>query len=229
MGGGVNMFSFETLAIFFQKGGTFMYPIGAVGTFAAAMVIHRYLKLNLYNINSGNFMDKILKLIESNNIDRALKLCMSKRGSALPQVIVAGLNKSGKPLEDIQNAMDEATLKVVPKVQAGLGYLAMFANVATLLGLLGTISGLIAAFSAVSAADPSQKQQILASGISEAMYTTEFGLMVAIPCMMLYSHISSKATKITDDIERYSLALVNTLSDRYRALRRNVPGAPGAN
>jgi len=220
---------YENIAMAFQKGGDFMYAIGAVATFALSIIVYRYYKLNMYKINSDNFMDKILKLIASNNIDSAIKYCMSKKGAALPQVIVAGLTKSGKPLEDIQNAMDEASLKIVPKVQAGISYLAMFANVATLLGLLGTIVGLILAFSAVAVADPSQKQQLLASGISQAMYTTASGLIVAIPCMMTHSYLSSQASKIVDDVDRYSLSIINTLAERYRALRKNVPGVPGGN
>ena len=145
---------FEGVAIAFQKGGNFMYAIGAIGVLAMAIAIHRYLKLHLvYAINSEPFMRQILKLIAANNIERAVKVCQVKRRSALPQVVRSGLVKNGKPIEDIQGAMDETALKVVPHVQGGISYLAMFANVATLLGLLGTIVGLISAFSAVAAAD----------------------------------------------------------------------------
>jgi biopolymer transport protein ExbB len=220
---------YESLAISFQKGGDFMYAIGAVGVLALTIAVHRYLKLQMvFAINSEPFMRQILKLVSANNIERAVKVCQVKKNSALPQVIRAGLVKSGKPIEDIQGAMDEAALKVVPNVQGGINFLAMFANVATLLGLLGTIVGLISAFSAVAVADPSQKQQLLAKGISEAMFTTAFGLIVAIPCMMIHSYLSSKATKIVDDIDRYSVAVINTLSEQYRTVRHKVSPSAGS-
>ncbi|MBN1113725.1 MAG: MotA/TolQ/ExbB proton channel family protein [Oligoflexia bacterium] len=219
---------YEAAAIGFQKGGNFMYAIGAIGVLALAIAIHKFLKLEfIMSVNSPSFMKQVIKLVSANNIERAVKVCKVKRSAALPQVIVAGLLRNGKPLEDIQGAMDEAALKAIPEVQSGISYLAMFANVATLLGLLGTIAGLISAFSAVAVADPSQKQQLLAKGISEAMYTTAFGLIVAIPCMMIHSYLANKATKIVDDIEMFSVAVVNVLSEQYRTVRHKIaPGVP---
>ena len=158
-------------------------------------------------------------------MDRAIKICHVKNKAALPQVVRAGLTKVGKPIEDVQGAMDEASLKVVPSLQAGLSFIATFANISTLLGLLGTITGLILSFGSLSAADPSQKQQLLASGIAEAMHCTAFGLIVAVTAILAHSFLSNKANKIMDDIDRYSVSILNVVSEQYRTVRnRNTPG-----
>lgn len=215
---------FESVAVSFQKGGPFMIAIGFVAVLALAISISRFIKLYwVYSIDSFNFMNQIIKLLTSNNVDRAIKACQSVEKAALPQVMKAGLLKLGKPMEDIQGAMEEASLRVIPKLQSGLNFIAMFANIATLLGLLGTISGLITAFKSVSLADPSLKQQMLASGISEAMLTTAFGLIVAVPCIVIHTYLANKTSKMIDDIDRYSVAIVNVISEQYRMIRnKNV-------
>ena len=215
---------FESVAVSFQKGGPFMIAIGFVAVLALAISVSRFIKLYwVYSIDSIPFMNQIIKLVTSNNVDRAVKACQSVEKAALPQVMKAGLSRLGKPMEDIQGAMEEASLRVIPKLQSGLNFIAMFANIATLLGLLGTISGLITAFRSVSLADPSLKQQMLASGISEAMLTTAFGLIVAVPCIVIHTYLANKASKIIDDIDRYSVAIVNVISEQYRMIRnKNV-------
>ena len=128
---------FETVALAFQKGGPFMYAIGTVGVLVIAISLDRFIKLYfIYSIDSTPFMRQILKLVYSNNIDRAVKVCQIKENAALPQVIQAGLMKVNKPIEDVQGALDEASLKIVPKLQYGLSFVATFANVSTLLDYL---------------------------------------------------------------------------------------------
>ena len=221
------MSSYESVAIAFQKGGPFMYAIGTVGVLVLAISIDRFIKLySVYSVDSIPFMNQIMKLISSNNVDRAIKICHVKNKAALPQVVRAGLTKMGKPIEDVQGAMDEASLKVVPSLQSGLSFIATFANISTLLGLLGTISGLILSFGSLSAADPSQKQTLLASGIAEAMHCTAFGLIVAVTAILAHSFLSNKANKIMDDIDRYSISILNVVSEQYRTVRnRNAPGS----
>jgi len=211
---------YESIAIAFQKGGPFMYAIGVVGVLVLAIAIDRFVKLYFsYYVDGAPFMNQIMKLVLSNNTDRAIKICRVKSQAALPQVIGAGLVKIGKPIEDIQGAMEETSLKVSPSVQSGLNYIATFANLATLLGLLGTITGLIQSFSSLSMADPAQKQQLLAGGIAEAMHCTAFGLIVAVIAIVLHSYLSTRANKIMDDIDRYSVSIVNLVSEQYRTAR----------
>lgn len=216
---------FEAVAIAFQKGGPFMYAIGAVGILVVAISIDRFVKLFfVYSIDSTPFMRQILKLIYSNNVDRAIKVCQVKDKAALPQVVKAGLMKVNKPIEDVQGALDEASLKVVPKLQYGLSFIATFANVSTLLGLLGTITGLIKSFGSLAFADPSQKQQLLAKGIAEAMNCTAFGLIIAVSAIVIHSYLSNRASKIIDDIDRYSVTILNAISEQYRTVRNKRSG-----
>jgi biopolymer transport protein ExbB/TolQ len=202
---------------FFREGGEFMYLILVISVIAMATVIERgYMILFRYNINGAAFMAQIQKLVMANNIDRAIKLCNAESNSALTRVLKAGLTRANRSALEIQNAVDEATLETIPQLQKRTPYLAMWANVATLTGLLGTISGLVIAFKAVATAAPEEKQQMLAQGISVAMYTTAFGLVVAIPVMICHSIISNRTVKLIDEIDQYSVKLINLLSARQR-------------
>jgi biopolymer transport protein ExbB/TolQ len=202
---------------FFRDGGPFMYIILVVSVIAMATVIERgYMILFRYNLNGAAFMAQVQKLIMANNIDRAIKLCNAESNAALTKVLKAGLTRANRRTEDITTAVEEATLEVVPMLQKRTSYLGMWANVATLLGLLGTISGLVQAFKAVAAASPETKQTMLAAGISVAMYTTAFGLVVAIPIMIAHSIIENRTKKLVDEIDQYSVKLINLLAARNR-------------
>lgn len=203
------------LVRYFDQGGNFMYVIALVSIVAMAIIIERIIFIVFrYNVNGMAFMAQIKKFILSNNIDRAIKLANSHANAALPYVIKAGLLKANKSTVEIQNAVDEASLEVLPKLQKRTAYLSMIANVATLLGLLGTIYGLITAFSSLQFDDASSRTGALAYGISIAMYTTAFGLIVAIPCMAAFSFLQSKTLKIIDEIDQFSVKLVNLLTTR---------------
>jgi biopolymer transport protein ExbB/TolQ len=208
---------FDRLVIMFQEGGSFMYIILAVFVFAMAIAVERmFYVVFRANLNAAGFMAQIQKLIMANNIDRAIKLCNAEPHAALPKVVKAGLTRANLSEKEIENAVDEATLEVGPLINKRTGYLGMLANVATLIGLLGTIMGLIQAFDAVARASAETKQTLLAQGISVAMYTTAGGLMVAIPTMMLQSIIQARSNKILDDVDQYGLKTVNLLSARKR-------------
>jgi biopolymer transport protein ExbB/TolQ len=202
---------------FFRSGGPFMYLILVISVIAMATVFERgYMILFRYNINGAAFMAQIQKLVMANNIDRAIKLCNAESDAALTKVLKAGLTRANRSALEIQNSVDEATLEVIPQLQKRTPYLGMWANVATLTGLLGTIQGLVLAFAAVANADPSMKQEMLANGISMAMYTTAFGLVVAIPTMVAHSIISNRTVKLIDEIDQYSVKLINLLAARQR-------------
>ncbi|MCP4872673.1 MAG: MotA/TolQ/ExbB proton channel family protein [Proteobacteria bacterium] len=210
---------------FFREGGEFMYVILVISVIAMATVIERgYMILFRYNINGAAFMAQIQKLVMANNIDRAIKLCNAESNSALTRVLKAGLTRANRSALEIQNAVDEATLETIPMLQKRTPYLGMWANVATLTGLLGTISGLVIAFKAVATAAPEEKQQMLAQGISVAMYTTAFGLVVAIPTMIAHSIITNRTVKLIDEIDQYSVKLINLLTARQRGTLKEDGG-----
>jgi len=215
----------EFITSFFRDGGPFMYIILIVSVIALATVIERaYMIFLRYNLNGAAFMAQIQKLIMANNIDRAIKLCNAESNAALTKVLKAGLTRANRSATEIQNAVDEATLEVIPQLQKRTPYLGMWANVATLIGLLGTISGLVQAFKAVATANPEDKQTLLAQGISVAMYTTAFGLVVAIPTMIAHSLITNRTVKLVDEIDQYSVKLINLLAARQRGTLKEGEG-----
>ncbi len=204
---------FYRIAEFFQQGGPFMYPIALMSVFALAIIIERAIVLyGIYSVNAEKFWGSIQQTLRKGKVASAMKICEKYGKSALAKVFKAALEVADKPDYEIQNAIDQAVLEVVPDIQKRTHYLQMTANVATLLGLLGTIIGLIQAFNALAHASPSEKQLLLAKGIAVAMNTTAFGLIVAIPTMFIYSILVGKTTKLTDDIDEYSFKLLRLLS-----------------
>jgi biopolymer transport protein ExbB/TolQ len=158
----------------------------------------------------------VQKLVMANNIDRAIKLCNAADKAALARVMKAGLTRANKSEADIASAIEEAMLEVSPAISKRISMIAAVANIATLLGLLGTIFGMIDAFNAVAVAAADQRSQALAKGISIAINTTGFGLMVAIPLLSAQVFIQGLAKKITDEVDLYSVKLENLLAARVR-------------
>lgn len=209
----------QTLAGFFRDGGMFMYFILAVLVIGMAMVVERaYILIHKYNINARALWEKISKLILAGEMDRVKKLCGGSDAPLL-KILHAGVSSADAPDREIQNAIDEVSLEVIPLITKRIAYLATLANVATLLGLLGTIHGLVQSFSAVASAEASQKAALLAGGISVALYTTAFGLIVAIPLLITYTILQVKAHKITDEIDEFSVKLINLLDRRRNGLQ----------
>ena len=170
-----------------------------------------------FNLQASRFMVQVEKLVASDNIDKAVKLCNAAPKAALSRGLRAGLSRSNRGVLEIGNAIEEETLAVTPAVMKRISALWSLANVCVLIGLFGTILGLIKAFKAVGAADPELKSQLLTQGISEAMYHTAFGLMIAIMCITGHLIVSSKARAIVEDIELHSLKLENMLARRAAA------------
>jgi biopolymer transport protein ExbB/TolQ len=196
----------------FRTGGIWMYLILTVSIFAIGIIIERFIFLFFkYNINANAFMAQIQKLVMAGNVDRAIKLCNAAPAAALPKVVKAGLTRANKGEVQIQNAIEEATLEVVPMVTRRTPALLALANIATLLGLLGTIVGLIEAFAALEDAPPEDRQRLLAGGIALAMNTTAFGLVVAIPTMLAHLFLSGISKRIVQEIDQHSVKLENLL------------------
>jgi len=195
----------------FQSGGNFMFLILVVLCLAVAIILERFFFLYYkYNINAPKLFQQIRSSVLKGDIKGAIRCCDD---TPLPAIMRAGLLKTQEQPEDILPAMEEAALEMTPRVQKRTPYLSVLANISTLLGLLGTIFGLIVAFSAISGADPGEKAIELARGISLAMSTTAFGLIVAIPCLLFHAILQSKANRLLDEIDEYSLKTANMLQD----------------
>jgi len=205
----------NTIVNFFREGGFFMYPVLLVAALGTAVVIERFIYISRAMVNGEPLWQQIQKHLSSQRLDDAIRLCQG-RYQPLPYVLLHGLKaaKTAESRDSLQQAMEEATLDVLPPLERRTPYLPILANVATLMGLLGTIIGVIKAFAAVSAADPSQKSVLLAQGISTALNMTAFGLMVAIPLILIYSYMQSQTTKIVDSIDQYSTKLANSETSR---------------
>ncbi len=211
------MMSVSTFINFFQAGGFFMYPILLVLAVATAIVVERIVVIARSGTNGERLWGQIAAPIQGRRVDEAVRHCTQSR-TPLHRVLASGVRgmKGSFTREDVQGSVDEAMMQVIPRLEARLSYLPNLANVATLLGLLGTIVGLIQAFTAVSLADPSQKATLLAKGISVAMNTTAFGLIVAVPLMLVYGFLQSRTNRVIDTVEEYSLRLVNLAGQMAR-------------
>jgi biopolymer transport protein ExbB/TolQ len=203
---------FGALAKHYHEGGWMMHPILVSLIFVVGLVVDRIIALYFKaNVDKDAFLRGLKKHIYAGDLDKAISFTASQKKTPLTSVIKAGLINVPKGEQDVQAAMDEATLRESPKIEARTGYLAMLGNVATLLGLLGTIVGLISAFGAVANANPADKATILASSISEAMNCTAFGLLTAIPALVFYSVLQGRSQHMIEDINESSVAVLNLI------------------
>lgn len=197
-------------------GGLPAYIIILMGLAGFALVVERVKALFFdYNLKADEFVSQIRSLILNDKVDEAITLSAANEKMPLPHVIKSVLERSDRDDQAIQQSFEIAMTEVMPDITKRLGYLSMLANVATLTGLLGTISGLIMAFSAVSFADPSQKQAILAQGISMAMNTTALGLGVAIPIMIAYAFLNARQNHLLEQATEYGAKIVDLLTTRH--------------
>lgn len=200
---------------FFQEGGIFMWPIAIVMVLGLAIAIERYLYLTRQAMRNRELWNELVPHLQSGNFRQAVQIT-SKSPSFIATILNYGLARiqSARRRDDIEKAMEESLMEVMPKLEKRTHYLASFANIATLLGLLGTIIGLIQAFQAVGAANPAEKADLLSASISVAMNTTAFGLMVAIPLLLIHSVIQSKTTELIDSLEMASVKFLNAITER---------------
>ncbi|MDX1804470.1 MAG: MotA/TolQ/ExbB proton channel family protein [Alcanivorax sp.] len=208
----------NTIIKFFQDGGFWMYPILLVGIIGGAFAVERFIKLNILQRANRRTWEDIHPILVKGDFDKARQMAEDSN-SAVGQLLSMGLEVQGtvRRRDDIEIAMEEAMMEITPQLEARTVYISMFANIATLLGLLGTIIGLISAFEAVANANPSEKSALLSSSIAMAMNTTAFGLIAAIPLLVCYSTINSKTASIVGSLEMISvkmLKLISTLSRR---------------
>lgn len=203
----------QSLALFMEEGGIFMWIILFVWAFGIAIALERIKSLLSYDSNGTSLMSQIKKHVIANDVKQAIDLCSNTK-ALLPYVLRAGLKRANQSKEQIQDSLEAAMLDVIPQVEKRMGYLGLVANVSTLIGLLGTIYGLIQSFAAVATADPASKSKLLALGISKAMNTTALGLISAISIMVVHSILTSKSEKILSEIEGNGIKLVDLLGTK---------------
>jgi biopolymer transport protein ExbB/TolQ len=202
----------EGLARFFVEGGIWMAPIGFCSMLVLAIIVDRLYALFLvHQVDANELYMNVRKLVDSGDSSKALGLVNQKPNAAISTLFKSALGQVGKSEEDIKLAIEEGVMESVPMVQKRSHALSGLASLATLLGLLGTVMGLIEAFTVVADAPPDQKSVLLTKAISVAMNCTAFGLMVAIPAMFFQLLVSGASKKLVDDIDTSSLRLENLL------------------
>ncbi len=204
---------------FIQDGGFFMYPILLILFVGMGIVIERFMFLNRVKNANKALWDDVYPSIQKGDTEKALK-AVKDNETEIGRILDYGLtrNRTAKNVEDVETSMEEALMEVLPRLEARTPFIATFANVATLLGLLGTVQGLIVAFAAIANADPAEKGNLLSSSISVAMNTTAFGLIVAIPLLLAYAFLQSRTGEVVESLEMASIKLLNAL----RQIRNNA-------
>jgi len=205
---------FYSLVAFFQKGGLFMYPILLVFAAGMAIVFERWVQLNRTWSANQKMWDLLQPVLVKGEFDKARQI-VSKDKSSMAQMLGMGLARQGavRRRDDIEIAMEESMMEIIPQLEKRTPYVALLSNIATLLGLLGTIMGLIEAFTAVANANPAEKADLLSASISVAMNTTAFGLMSAIPLLLFHAKLTSTTGQIVDNLEMASVKALNTISN----------------
>jgi biopolymer transport protein ExbB len=203
-----------TMIEFFQKGGLFMYPILLVFVAGMAITVERWFQLNRVRSINRKMWNVIQPVLAKGEFDKAQSI-INKDKSTISQMLGMGLARMGvvRRREDIEIAMEESMMEIIPQLEKRTPYVALLSNIATLLGLLGTIMGLIEAFTAVANANPAEKADLLSASISVAMNTTAFGLMSAIPLLLFHAKLTSTTGQIVDSLEMASVKALNTISN----------------
>ena len=208
---------FYSIVAFFSTGGLFMYPILIVFAFGVAIAVERFVTLSQVTNKNQVVWTKVQPLLDQGDFDEA-RAMTAEDESTISQVLNMGLSLQGavRRREDIEIAMEESMMEIVPRLEKRTPYVALASSIATLLGLLGTIMGLIQAFTAVAYANPAEKADLLSASISVAMNTTAFGLMVAIPLLVVHAILTSKTGDIVDSLEMATVKALNVFSRRAK-------------
>lgn len=207
----------DKVVSFFVDGGFWMYPILIVGTIGVAIGIERFIKLSIVERANRKVWNALHPVLVAGDFDTAREMTAND-DSTVSKLLEVGLERQGtvRRREDIEIAMEEGMMEIIPQLEKRISYIALYANLSTLLGLLGTIIGLIAAFNAVANANPAEKADLLSASISVAMNTTAFGLIAAIPLLIVHSFLNSKAGSIVDSLEMASVKTLNVIAGNAR-------------
>ena len=203
---------------FFLDGGLFMWPILLVFFIGMGICAERWYHLSRTKLKSRNMWNQLQPVLVEGEFDKARNM-VDKDDSALSKMLSMGLvvHGTGRRRQDIEIAMEESMMEIIPDLEQRTPYVALFSNIATLLGLLGTIMGLIEAFTAVANANPAEKADLLSASISVAMNTTAFGLIAAIPLLIMHAMLTTTTAQIVDSLEMASVKALNIISSTRRA------------
>lgn len=203
---------FNTIVSFIRDGGAWMYPILVIGAVGAAISIERYLTLSRIGHANRKMWDQLHPILVAREFDKARAMTVDDK-STISELLNLGLERQGavRRRDDIEIAMEEGMMEIMPQLEKRTGFIALFANIATLLGLLGTIVGLIQAFNAVANANPAEKADLLSGSISVAMNTTALGLIVAVPLLLAHAYLNSRTGEIIDSLEMASVKTLNII------------------
>ena len=212
------MHAYDVIVNFFKQGGFFLYPIALIWAIGIVIAIERFVYLMKVGGSNKRLWDELQPLFEAGNFKQAMTVVSASEGS-LAQVMRYGMSRiqSARRRDDIEKAMEESLVEVIPHLERRTHYLAALANIGMLMGLLGTVLGLINAFAAVAQANPAEKASLLSASISVAMNNTALGLLAAITLLLSHMFLETKTTNIVDSLEVASVKLLNSLSERQQA------------
>ena len=206
----------QSIAHFLETGGWVMYTNLVVFVTVLAIVVERFIfLLGKGQINAKGLLEQLRKLIQANNVDRAIRICGS-RNAPLLRIAKSGLVQVHRGEEALATSIEESLVETTPEVKKRISALWSLSNIAVLVGLFGTVLGLIAAFGAISGADPAKRSEMLAAGISEALHNTALGLGIAVVAIIFHLILSGMAKKLVGDLETFSMKLENFLITQLR-------------
>lgn len=200
---------------FFRDGGFFLYPLAAIFVVGVSISIERFVYLTLETTNNRRLWSQVVPLINNGNFKQVVAIT-SKSKAAIATVLNYGIARlaSARRRDDVEKAMDESLLEIIPRMEKRTHYLSALANIGMLTGLLGTVIGLIAAFASIAQANPAEKASLLAASISVAMNNTASGLFVAITLLLSHMFLEAKTTKLIDSLEIAAVKFLNSVVER---------------
>ena len=223
------MHSLDIIVNFFKQGGAFLYPIALVWVIGLVIAVERFLYLHKVSGGNKSFWADLQPLLEGGRYREALE-ASTNSDTALAQVMRYGLSRipGSRRRDDVEKAMEESLVEIVPRLEQRTHYLATMANIGMLMGLLGTVIGLINAFAAVAQSNPAEKASLLAASISVAMNNTALGLIVAITLLLSHMYLEAKTTELTDSLEVATVKVMNSLYESQQAQQsQQGSAAPG--
>jgi biopolymer transport protein ExbB len=223
------MNTFNTVVKFFVDCGPFLYPSLAMAGIGLAIAIERYVFLAKARAANRRLWDQVLPMLQAGRFKEVAPLAQAS-DSAVGKIVANGLERlrSARRREDIDHAMEEGMMEIVPRLEKRTHYIATFANTITLVGLLGTIIGLIKGFTAVAQVNPAEKAELLSASISVAMNNTAFALMVAIPFLLIHAFLQARASEIVDSLEAAKVTFLNLVQRLQGEPPQDAPRAPAA-
>jgi len=209
------MNALDMVVNFFRQGGVFLYPIALVWAIGLVIAIERFIYLTRVGAGNKRFWDNLLPLFEAGNFRQAMNIA-SNSDTALAQVMRYGMSRiqTARRRDEIEKAMEESLVEIIPRLERRTHYLATLANIGMLMGLLGTVVGLINAFAAVATANPAEKASLLAASISVAMNNTALGLIAAITLLLCHMYLETQTTNLVDSLEVATVKFLNSLTER---------------